>query len=93
PGGRRSQIKAFVHFPANTYPGQDKALNDNTHFTPFGAHEISRIIIEGIRNIKLWLAAFIKRGIPTFDPAKPGTFDTFDRPHSPCTAFAKPDGN
>ena len=32
--GPDESIKAFVHFPANTFPGQDKKLKDNTHFTP-----------------------------------------------------------
>lgn len=91
--GPNESIKAFVHFPANTFPGQDKALNDNTHFTPFGAYEISKIIIEGIRNSNLSLAKFIKPGVPTFDPARPDKFDSFYWPYSPGVAVAKPDGN
>jgi lysophospholipase L1-like esterase len=91
--GPVESIKAFVHFPANTFPGQDKELKDNTHFTPFGAYEISRIIIEGIRNNNLGLAKFIKPGMPTFDPARPGKFDSFYWPYSPSVAIAKPDGN
>jgi lysophospholipase L1-like esterase len=91
--GPDESIKAFVHFPANTFPGQRTALKDNTHFTPFGAYEISRIIIEGIRNNNLHLAKFINPEIPGFDPAKPGKFDTFYWPYSPAAAIAKPDGN
>ena len=26
--------KAFVHYPAGTYPGQNRVLADNTHFNP-----------------------------------------------------------
>ena len=29
--------KAFVHYPAGTYPGQNRVLADNTHFNPYGA--------------------------------------------------------
>jgi lysophospholipase L1-like esterase len=41
--------KAFVIYPANTFPGQPNALNDNTHFNPYGAYEIARCIVNGIR--------------------------------------------
>ncbi len=27
--------KAFVHYPAGTYPGQNRVLADNTHFNPY----------------------------------------------------------
>ena len=39
--------KAFVHYPAGTYPNQTKALADNTHFNPYGAYEIAKCVIEG----------------------------------------------
>lgn len=44
--GPQESIKAFLHFPANTFPGQTGALSDNTHFTPFGAYQI------GLREMK-----------------------------------------
>jgi hypothetical protein len=57
---------AFVEFGHNDQKQKGEgigaftsSLKDNTHFTPFGAYEISRLIIEGIRNNNLSLAAFI----------------------------------
>jgi lysophospholipase L1-like esterase len=47
--GEEPSKKAFVHYPANSYPGQDKALADNTHFNPYGAYEIAQCIILGIK--------------------------------------------
>jgi lysophospholipase L1-like esterase len=91
--GPKESIKAFVHFPANTFPGQTKALADDTHFTPFGAYEISKIIVKGIRENVPALAKFIKPGTPNFDPAKPDNFSSFYWPNSPSTASVKPDGN
>lgn len=91
--GPQESIKAFVHFPANTFPGQKTALADNTHFTPFGAYEIAQIILNGIRQNNLGLTKFIKAGTPDFDPAKPGNFSSFYWPISPVTAAAKSDGN
>lgn len=91
--GPQESIKAFVHFPANTFPGQKTALADNTHFTPFGAYEIAQIILKGIRQSNLGLANFIKPGTPDYDPAKPGNYSSFYWPYSPSVAAAKPDGN
>jgi lysophospholipase L1-like esterase len=91
--GPQESIKAFVHFPANTFPGQTKALADDTHFTPFGAYEIAKIIVKGIRQNVPGLAKFIKPGTPDFDPAKPDNFSSFYWPYSPSTASVKPDGN
>ncbi|MBA4141110.1 MAG: rhamnogalacturonan acetylesterase, partial [Segetibacter sp.] len=89
--GPQESIKAFVHFPANTFG--PKALADNTHFTPFGAFEISKIILKGIRQNVQGLAKLIKPGTPDFDPAKPDNFSSFYWPYSPSTASVKPDGN
>ncbi|MEJ7830418.1 MAG: rhamnogalacturonan acetylesterase, partial [Segetibacter sp.] len=72
---------------------QSKALSDNTHFTPFGAYEISKIILKGIRQNVPGLAKLIKPGTPDFDPAKPDNFSSFYWPYSPSTASVKPDGN
>jgi lysophospholipase L1-like esterase len=91
--GPQESLKAFVHFPANTYPGQTKALADNTHFTPYGAYEISKIIVQGIRNNVPALATFIKPGTPVFNPAHPDSYASFYWPASPSTASVKPDGN
>jgi hypothetical protein len=91
--GPQESIKAFVHFPANTYPGQANELKDDTHFSPFGAFEISKIIVKGIRQSVPALAKFIKPSTPDFDPAQPGNFSSFYWPASPSTASVKPDGN
>jgi len=91
--GPQESVKAFVHFPANTFPGQTKALADDTHFTPFGAYEIAKIIVKGIRENTPGLAKLLKKEIPKFDPAKPDAFTTFYWPYSPSVGAVKPDGN
>lgn len=91
--GPEGSIKAFVHFPANTFPNQKVALKDDTHFTPFGAYQIAQIILKGIRSNKLDLAAFIKPGTRNFNPSKPDKFESFYWPNSPSIAASKPDGN
>lgn len=39
----------YVHYPANTYPGQTQELKDNTHFNTFGAYEVAKCVIEGMK--------------------------------------------
>ena len=91
--GPDEAIKAFVHFPANTYPGQTRELKDDTHFNAFGAYEISKIIVKGIKENVPALAKMLKNDAPNFDPAKPDTFASFYWPWSPSIASVKPDGN
>lgn len=91
--GPEKSIEAFVHFPANTYPGQANTLADNTHFRPFGAYEIAKLVIKGIRDNHLGLESFIVESVPGIDPAKPGSLSSFYWPASSSTASVKPDGN
>lgn len=91
--GPKESIKAFVHFAANTFPNQKTELKDDTHFTPFGAYEIARLILKGIRENKLGLAKLVKKDISQFNPAKPDNFSSFYWPYSSTVADVKPDGN
>jgi lysophospholipase L1-like esterase len=49
--GPQKSLKAFVHFPANTFPNQKEELKDNTHFTSYGAYELANKIFLRLRNI------------------------------------------
>jgi hypothetical protein len=91
--GPEPSIKAFVHYPANTFPGLDKELKDDTHFNPYGAYEIARCIAVGIRENKLPLAAALRADLPAFDPAHPDPIAQWDWPPSPLRPPVKPDGN
>ena len=86
-------IKAFVHYPANTFPGQDKKLEDNTHFSPYGAYELARCIVSSIQKQNLPLAKLIRKDVTTYDPAQPLAFEKFYWPQGVLTASSKPDGN
>ncbi|QNA42659.1 rhamnogalacturonan acetylesterase [Lacibacter sediminis] len=91
--GPEKSIKAFVHYPANTFPGQTTKLEDNTHFNTYGAYELAKCIITGIRHQNLPLAKLIKKDVPVFDPAKPLAFEKFYWPMSSFVTATKPDGN
>jgi lysophospholipase L1-like esterase len=90
--GVEESKKAFVHYPANSYPGQSQPLADNTHFSPYGAYEIAKCVVEGIRANKLGLVKYLK-DTPAFDPAKPDAPAAWQWAESPRSAVTKPDGN
>src|SRR6185295_19275208 len=47
--GPERSARAFVHYPARTFPGQDRELKDNTHHNAYGGYELARCVVEGIR--------------------------------------------
>lgn len=85
--------KAFVQYPANTFPGQTDALEDNTHFNSFGANEIAKCVVQGIKDLNLELAAFLKPDIPKYNPNNPDDFSNWTLPMSTRFETKKPDGN
>lgn len=91
--GPKGSEKGFVIYPANTFPGRPNALLDNTHFNPYGATQIAKCIVQGIRDLNLPLAKLLKEGTPSFNPAKPDSPDSFYWPLSPVMETKKPDGN
>jgi lysophospholipase L1-like esterase len=91
--GEENSKKAFVHYPANSYPGQDKALADNTHFNPYGAYEIAQCIILGVKQQKLGIAKYLVDDLPAFNPSKPDDVNKWKWPESPKSSIVKPDGN
>lgn len=85
--------KAFVHYPANTYPGQDKPLADDTHFNPYGAYELAKCVTEGIRKNIPELAKYIRADWTEFNPSQPDPVDNFRWCESPSVNLVNPDGN
>ena len=84
--------RAFVHYPAGSYPGQTQDFADNTHFNPYGAYEIARCIVEGLKTQVPDLARHLKP-FPAFDPARHDNPDNYHWDDSPFTEKEKPDGN
>ena len=89
--GPENSKKLFVIYPANTFPGQKEALNDNTHFNSYGAYQLAKCIIEGIKDNKLELKDYLVKDIPSFNPAKPDPFESFSLPLSPRSPVVIPD--
>ena len=85
--------KAFVHYPANTYPGQDQPLADDTHFNPYGAYELAKCVTEGIRKNIPELSKYITEDWAEFNPSQPDLVSGFKWYESPSVNLVKPDGN
>jgi lysophospholipase L1-like esterase len=81
-GPERSK-KAFVHYPAGTFPGQEQELKDDTHFNNYGAYELARAVVEGIRRHLPALAKHLTKDMPAFDPARPDAAETWSLPATP----------
>ena len=88
--GPDGTLKAFVHYPAGTFPNQKDELKDDTHFNSYGAYELARCVVQAIRDVKLPLARFLQPG-PAFDPAHPDPPDSLHFPPSPFLSARTPD--
>jgi lysophospholipase L1-like esterase len=92
--GPDKSAKAFVHYPANTFAGQDKPLKDDTHHSAYGGYELARCVVEGIKAKVPALATHLTADSGTFDPANPDPPEKVDIPASPVVgAPEKPAGN
>ncbi len=71
----------------------DYSQKDATHHSPFGAYELAKIIVEGLRADKLSIAAQVRDDLPRFDPAHPDAEADFKVPPAVSFATAKPFGS
>lgn len=88
--GPTGTLKAFVHFPANTFPNQPRALADNSHFTSYGALELAKCIVHGIRKDKLPIAKDIRKGVAHFNPSHPDFPSVWTLPPDPFVSAETP---
>ncbi len=75
--GEEGSKKAFVHYPANTFPGQKEELADNTHFNPFGATQIAKCIAKGLITVVPSLSKHLKADRQDFSPEHPDNPESF----------------
>lgn len=91
--GPEKSKRAFVYYPAGTFPGQDKALSDDTHHNAFGGYELARCVLEGIRTTVPGLVKFFVPDVKPFDPSRPDSPESFAIPASRLTKTDKPAGS
>ena len=91
--GYENSKKSLVHYPANTYPNQPKALEDNTHFNPYGAYEVAKMVVMGMKQLHLPFLKSLRPDWQDFNPAQPDDFNKFLWYSSTDLDVTKPDGN
>lgn len=90
-GVEKSKL-ALLHVPAGTFPGQTAPLRDDTHFSAYGAYEMARCVVEGVRQGVPGLAAFLVADLAAFDPSHPDDPSQVVIVPSPYVKGEKPEG-
>ena len=80
----------LVHYPAEMY---GRKLEDNTHFNPFGAYEVAKCVVMGMKELQLPIIQYLRPEWQDFNPCQPDDWKTFNWIPSPLTNNTKPDGN
>jgi lysophospholipase L1-like esterase len=88
--GFEDSKRALVHYPAEMY---GRKLEDNTHFNPYGAYEVAKCVVMGMKQLKLPITKYLRPDWQDFNPAQPDDWKTFKWAPSPMVENAKPDGN
>lgn len=91
--GFEGSKKALVHYPAHTYPNQDKPLADNTHFNPYGAYEVAKMVVMGMKKLGLPLVDHLRTDWQDYNPSAPDDAAAFLWYDAAVKDVAKPDGN
>lgn len=88
--GFEDSKRALVHYPKEAY---GKELADNTHFNPYGAYEVAKCVVMGMKQLNFPLIQYLRPDWQDFDPARPDDWKTFQWAPSRIVENAKPDGN
>ncbi len=91
--GYEDSKRALVHYPKNTFPGQDRELADNTHFNTYGAYEVAKLVIMGMKQLNLPIVKNLRPEFVDFNPNQPDDWKTFKLAQTPNAELTKPDGN
>lgn len=91
--GYENSKRALVHYPANTFPGQTKELADNTHFNPYGAYELAKMVVMGMKELQLPFVKSLRSDWKDFSPAQPDDWTAFKWAPAVLKDTTKPDGN
>ena len=88
--GQEESKHLLVHYPKEAY---GKELTDNTHFNPFGAYEVAKCVVMGMKELNLPLVKYLRDDWSQFDPSQPDKWQEFKWAPSRIAENNKPDGN
>ena len=88
--GYEDSKRALVHYPKEMY---GRELADNTHFNPYGAYEVAKCVVMGIKQLNLPIVQCLRADWQDFNPAQPDDWKTFKWAPSRISENVKPDGN
>jgi len=88
--GYEDSKRALVHYPAEMY---GRKLEDNTHFNPYGAYEVAKCVVMGMKQLGLPIVKYLRSDWQDFNPAQPDDWSKFVWAPSPMKENVKPDGN
>ncbi len=91
--GEDGSKHALVHYPANTFANQPNPLADNTHFNTYGAWEVAKMIVMGLKQLNSPLVDCLRSDWQDFNPAQPDDASQFVWHLSGGSNVTKPDGN
>lgn len=69
-GPEKSKELFLISVPKNVYKALPEGKEDNTHFTRKGAIEVSKMVVEGIKEAQLPIATFLKNNLPFSEECK-----------------------
>ena len=88
--GYEDSKRALVHYPKEMY---GRELADNTHFNPYGAYEVAKCVVIGMKQLNLPIVQYLRADWQDFNPAQPDDWKTFKWAPSRISENVKPDGN
>lgn len=91
--GNEKSKKALCFYAMGSFPNQKKELADNTHFNPYGAYEVAKMVIMGMKQNNLPFMKGLKSDFKDFDPKQPDDPDKFVWYRSAKNDVTKPDGD
>ncbi len=91
--GSEGTKQFLVHYPMGTFPWQKNKFEDNTHFNPYGAYELSKLVVMGLKAVNSPLTQYLVSDWKDFSPLAPDDPATFYWPQSIFSDNRQPDGD
>ena len=88
--GFEGSKQTLVHYPKEMY---GRELADNTHFNPYGAYEVAKCVVMGMKQLGLPMVKYLREEWQDFDPSHPDDVTLFEWFPSSMVDMVKPDGN